>query len=169
MMEREWADYYESPYAISVNSATLGLYAAMGALDIGYGDEVICSPYTMTACAACALVYGAIPIFADVDEQTGSLDPTSIRERITPRTKAIVLVHQFGIPARMDEILDICREFDLKLVEDCAQAHGAKYKGKYVGTFGDVGVFSLNVNKSIQCGEGGICVVQDEDIRYRLS
>lgn len=167
--EKEWANWYGATHAVSMNSATSCLYAAIGALGIGFGDEIIVSPYTMTACAAGALVYGAIPVFADVDPKTGCLDPDSIAERITHRTKAILLVHQFGIPADMDSIMQLARKHGIKIIEDCAQAHGTKYKGRYVGTFGDIGVFSLNVNKTIQTGEGGICITEDEDLRYRLA
>ena len=168
-LERDWCKYYGTKYAVSVNSATSGLYAAVGALDLGYGDEVIVSPYTMSACATAPLIYGAIPIFADVELETGCLDPNSIEEKITPRTKGILLVHQFGIPADMDSIMKIAKDHDLKVIEDCAQAHGAKYKGKYVGNFGDIGVFSLNVNKTIQTGEGGVCVTNDEELRFRIA
>ena len=167
--EKEWANWYGASYAVSMNSATSCLYAAIGALGIGFGDEIIVSPYTMTACAAGALIYGAIPVFADVDPGTGCLDPDSIAERITQRTKAILLVHQFGIPADMDRIMPLARKHGIKVIEDCAQAHGAKYKGQFVGTFGDIGVFSLNVNKTIQTGEGGVCITADEDLRYRLA
>ena len=168
-LEEAWCDYYGCRYAVSVNSATSGLYAAIGALGIGYGDEVIVSPYTMSACAACTLVYGAIPIFADVQLETACLDPDSIAEHITPRTRAILVVHQFGTPADMDRIMALAKQHDLKVIEDCAQAHGAKYKGRYVGTIGDIGVFSLNVNKTIQTGEGGVCTTNDPELRYRLA
>ena len=168
-LEREWCDYYEVDHAVSMNSATSGLYAAIGALEIGYGDEVIVSPYTMTACAMAPLIYGAIPVFADVEEATGCLDASSIRACLTEKTRAILVVHQFGIPADMDEITKIARENNLKVIEDCAQAHGAIYKGRSVGTIGDIGVFSLNVNKTIQSGEGGVCTTNDKDVAYRLS
>ena len=135
-LERQWCAYYGVKHAVSMNSATSGLYAAIGALGLGYGDEVIVSPYTMSACATCALVYGAIPIFADVCPETGSLDPAAIEARITERTRAIVVVHQFGIPADMDAILALAKKHHLKIVEDCAQAHGARYRGQYVGTHG---------------------------------
>jgi perosamine synthetase len=166
--ESEWSAYYNVKHSISVNSATSGLFAAIGALGIGYGDEVIVSPYTMTACALAPLIYGAIPVFADVELETGSLDPTSIRAKVSKNTKAIIVVHQFGIPANMDKISAIAKEFNLKIIEDCAQAHGCLYKGKEVGTIGDIGVFSLNVNKTIQTGEGGVCVTNDDDLAYRL-
>ena len=167
-LENEWNEYYGSKYSVSVNSATSGLYMAIGALGIGYGDEVIVSPYTMSACAMAPMIYGAIPVFADVDDM-GSLDPKSIKTLVSPRTKAILVVHQFGIPAQMNEIMEIANEYNLKVIEDCAQAHGAKYRGQYVGTIGDIGVFSLNVNKTIQSGEGGVCITKDKDLHYRLA
>ena len=167
-LEDEWSDYYGVKHSISVNSATSGLYAAIGALEIGYGDEVIVSPYTMSACAIAPLIYGAIPVFADVELNNGSLDPKSIAERISSRTKAILVVHQFGIPADMDAIMIIAKKHGIKVIEDCAQAHGAKYKDQYVGTIGDIGVFSLNVNKAIQSGEGGVCITNNNNLAYRL-
>lgn len=160
-LEEDWCEYYGTGYAVSMNSATSGLYAAIMALGIGYGDEVIVSPYTMSACAACTLVSGAIPVFADVELETGCLSARSIEAKITPRTRAILVVHQFGIPADMDAILQIAGEHDLRVIEDCAQAHGANYKGRKVGALGDIGIFSLNVNKTIQCGEGGVCITGD--------
>lgn len=168
-LEQAWCDYYSCRYAVAMNSATSGLFAAIGALGIGYGDEVIVSPYTMSASAVCALVYGAVPIFADVALETGCLDPESIAAHINSRTRAIVVVHQFGIPADMDAIMALAERHDLVVIEDCAQAHGAKYKGRYVGTIGNIGVFSLNVNKTIQAGEGGVCTTDDPELRYRLA
>jgi perosamine synthetase len=167
-LEQMWNDYYGVAHSVSVNSATSGLFAAIGALGLGYGDEVIVSPSTMTASSVGPLLYGAIPVFADIERRTGALDPLSVERLITTRTRCIVVVHQFGIPADMDPIMDIARRHKLKVIEDCAQAHGAKYKGRYVGTIGDIGVFSLNVNKSIQCGEGGVCTTNDRDLCYRL-
>ena len=122
----------------------------------------------MTACAMAPLIYGAIPVFADVELEFGSLDPVSVERCITSKTKAIMVVHQFGIPANMDGIMNLARKYNLYVIEDCAQAHGAMYKDKFVGTFGDIGVFSLNVNKSIQTGEGGVCVTNNKEIAYRL-
>ena len=168
-LEKAWCDYYDVKHSISVNSATSGLYMGVGALGIGYGDEVIVSPYTMSACAIAPLIYGAIPVFADVDIETGSLCPVSIEKNITPRTKAIILVHQFGLPANMEKIMRLAKLHNIKVIEDCAQAHGAKIGNQYVGTFGDIGVFSLNVNKSIQAGEGGVCITNDEDLAFRLA
>lgn len=168
-LEKEWAEFYGAKFAISVNSATSGLFAAIGALGIGFGDEVIVSPYTMSACAVAPMIYGAIPVFADVELETGCLDPVSIEKLVTPRTKAVLVIHQFGIPADMDKIMSISKKYNLKVIEDCAQAHGAKYKNQFVGTIGDIGVFSLNVNKTIQTGEGGICLTNNDELRYRLA
>ncbi len=167
-LEEEMKKSVGVAHAVSVNSATSGLSAAVGALGVGFGDEVIVSPYTMSACAVAPLWYGAIPVFADIEEATGCLNPRSIRERVTPRTKAILVVHQFGIPADMDGIMAIAKEHKLKVIEDCAQAWGATYKGKSVGTIGDIGVYSLNVHKTIQSGEGGVCVTKDPELALRL-
>jgi perosamine synthetase len=167
-LESEWSTFYKVDHSIAMNSATSCLYASIGALGIGYGDEVIVSPYTMTACATAPLIYGAIPVFADIDINTGCLDPLSISKLISPRTKAILVVHQFGFPADMESIMRLAREHNLFVIEDCAQSHMAKIHNQYVGTFGDIGVFSLNVNKTIQSGEGGIAVTSSSDIAYRL-
>ena len=167
-LEDEWCAYYSVKYSVSMNSATSGLYAAIGALNIGYGDEVIVSPFTMSACAIAPLIYGAIPVFADIELETGCLDPDSIEKNISERTKAILIVHQFGIPANMEKIMEIAKKNNLYIIEDCAQAHGAEYKGKNVGTIGDIGVFSMNVNKAIQSGEGCVCITNSEELSYRL-
>tara|TARA_B100001093_G_C26852225_1_gene1025614 strand:+ start:1689 stop:3026 length:1338 start_codon:yes stop_codon:yes gene_type:complete len=166
--EHLWCDYYGCNHAISLNSATSGLFASVGALGLGFGDEIIVSPYTMTAVAAAPLLYGAIPVFADVEATSGCLDPNEIEKVITNATKAIIVVHQFGFSANMEAIMKIARRYNLKVIEDCAQAHGARFKGQYVGTFGNIGVFSLNVNKTIQSGEGAVCITNDEDLSYRL-
>ena len=114
-LEQEWCAYYEVNYAVSVNSATSGLYAAIGALEIGYGDEVIVSPYTMTACAMAPLLFGAIPVFSDVEKETGCMDVKSIERALSDRTKAILVVHQFGIPADMEKIMELAKQHDLKV------------------------------------------------------
>jgi perosamine synthetase len=167
-LEEEWCDYYGSMHAISVNSATSGIYAAIGALELGFGDEVIVSPYTMSACAMAPMIYGAIPVFADIEPETGCISPKSIAKCINEKTKGILVVHQFGFPADMDQIMALAHQHDLRVIEDCAQCHGAKYKGRNLGTIGDIGVFSLNVNKTIQSGEGGVCVTNDANFAYRL-
>lgn len=165
--EKDWAIAFESKYAISVNSNTSGLFTAIGALGIKPGDEVIVSPYTMSASALAPIIYGAVPVFADIDYDNFGLSPESIEKCITPRTKAILVVHIFGNPAKMDEIMAIARKYDLKVIEDCAQAPMATYKNKFVGSFGDIGIFSLNYHKHIHTGEGGVIVTNDDNVAER--
>ncbi len=167
-LEREWEKYYDVKHAISVNSATSGLYAAVGAAGAGPGDEIIVSPYTMTASATCAIIYNAVPVFADIRDDIFCLDAHAVEEAITPRTRAIVIIHLFGHPADMDPIMEIAEKYNLIVIEDCAQAHGARYKGKRIGTIGDIGVFSLNCNKTIQTGEGGIITTNDDELADRI-
>jgi len=167
-LERNWEQYFRVNHAVSVNSATSGLYAAVGAAGISPGDEVIVSPFTMSASATAALVYGAIPVFADIDPEIFCIGPESIRDRITPSTKAIIVVDIFGHPADMKEIMEIATEHDLIVIEDAAQAPGATYHGKLAGTLAHMGVYSLNYHKTIQCGEGGMVVTDDETNAERL-
>jgi len=161
-------DYFGVSHVIAMNSATAGLHTALAACGVTYGDEVIVPPYTMCASATAIVISNGIPVFADISEDNFSIDPKSIRARITPRTKGIVVVHLFGGAAHMDEIMAIAREHNLFVVEDCAQSPGATYKGKYVGTFGDVGVFSLNQHKTITCGEGGFAITNNEKLALRM-
>lgn len=167
-LEQEWSEYFGVKHAVSVNSATSGLYAAVGAAGVGPADEVIVSPYTMTASATAALVYGAIPVFADIDPDIFCISPASIRKCITPFTKAIIVVDIFGHPADMDEIMQIARERNLVVIEDAAQAPGARYHNRYAGTLADMGVFSLNYHKTIHTGEGGVVVTNNDDMADRL-
>jgi dTDP-4-amino-4,6-dideoxygalactose transaminase len=131
------------------------------------GDEVIGSSFTWGASVSCAMQCGAIPVFADIDPETFTLDPQSVREKITPRSRAIVVVHIFGGPADMTGLIEVAREHNLALVEDCAQATGALYKRKRVGTFGEFGAFSLQASKNITGGEGGILVCDDRRMYER--
>jgi dTDP-4-amino-4,6-dideoxygalactose transaminase len=167
-LEREWEEYFGVRHAVTVNSATSGLYAAVGAAGVGPGDEVIVSPYTMTASATAALVYGAIPIFADIDADIFCITPESIRKCITSYTKAIIVVDLFGHPADIDEIMQIACEHNLVVIEDAAQSPGALSCGRYAGTLADMGVFSLNRHKTIHAGEGGVIVTNDDDLADRL-
>jgi len=167
-LEREWEDYFGVKHAVSMNSATSGLYAAVGAAGVGPGDEVIVSPYTMSASAAAAIVYGAVPVFADIDPEIFCITPQSIRDCITPRTKAIIVVDIFGHPADMDEIIEIAREHNLIVIEDTAQAPGALYRGRHAGTLAHMGVFSLNYHKTIHSGEGGVVVTDNDEFAERL-
>lgn len=166
--ENKWKSVFGTKYAISVNSNTSGLFAAIGACGIGPGDEVIVSPYTMSASALAPIIYGAVPVFADVDYENFGLDPVSIEKCISSRTKAILVVHIFGNPARMDEIMAIARKHKLFVIEDCAQAPMAKYKDRFVGTIGDLGVFSLNYHKHIHTGEGGVIVTNNDNLAEKL-
>lgn len=166
--EEAWCRALNVQYAVSVNSNTSGLFACAGACGIGPGDEVIVSPYTMSASAIAPVVYGGVPVFADIDPNTFCLDPKSIEARITSRTKAILIVHIFGYPADMDAIMLIAKKHKIKVIEDCAQAPMGKYKGRYVGTIGDIGVFSLNYHKHIHTGEGGVIVTNDPNLAERV-
>lgn len=167
-LEDEWCAYFGVSHAVSMNSATSCLYAALGAAGVGPGDEVIVSPYTMTASAVAALVYSAIPVFADIDPKTFCISPETIAERITPHTRAIVAVDILGHPADMDGIMALAREHDLVVIEDAAQAPGALYHGLPAGTRAHMGVFSLNYHKHIHCGEGGVVVTEEAALAERL-
>ncbi len=165
--EEAWSSAIGVSHSISVNSNTSGLFTAMGAIGIQPGDEVIVSPYTMSASAIAPLVYGGIPVFADIDPASFCMDPKSIESNITSRTKAILVVHIFGNPADMDSIMAIAKKHKLFVVEDCAQAPMGKYKGKNIGTIGDLGVFSLNYHKHIHTGEGGVITTNNADLAER--
>jgi dTDP-4-amino-4,6-dideoxygalactose transaminase len=167
-LEDEWAKFYDVKYAVAVNSATSGLYCAVGALGIGPGDEVIVSPYTMSASSIAPLIYNAIPVFADIEEDYFCLSPESIEKKITPRTRAIIVVDIFGQSYNAEVINDIAKKYNLKIIEDCAQSPGALFKGKFAGTLGDIGVFSLNYHKHIHCGEGGVIVTNDDETAEKL-
>jgi dTDP-4-amino-4,6-dideoxygalactose transaminase len=166
--EKEWAAYFGVKYAITVNSCTSGIQCAVAAIGIGPGDEVIVSPYTMVASVTPPLLYGAIPVFADVEPKGFCLDVDSIEKRITPRTKAIIVASIFGQPFDADPIMALARKHGLKVIEDCAQSPGAMYKGRYAGTLADIGIFSLNYHKHIHTGEGGVIVTNDDALAERL-
>lgn len=166
--EMEAAKYFGVKHAITVNSWTSGLVAAVGAIGIEPGDEVIVSPWTMSASATAILHWNAIPVFADIDIDTYNLCPDSILQNISPQTKAIMVVDIFGQSADMDLIMKIAKKHKLKVISDTAQAPGALYGDKYAGTCADVGGFSLNYHKHIHTGEGGILVTNDDDIAERL-
>ena len=166
--ERAWEAYFKVRHAVTVNSCTSGLMAAVGAVGVEPGDEVIVSPWTMSASATAILVWNAVPVFADIERETFNLDPASIEKNISPYTKAIVVPDIFGHAAALDEIMAIARKHGLKVIEDAAQAPGAFYKDRFVGTVADIGVFSLNYHKHIHTGEGGVCVTDDEHLAERM-
>ena len=166
-IEKIWANKINAKHAISVNSNTSGLITAMGAIGVKPGDEVIVSPYSMSASAIAPVIWGGVPIFADISENNFCISPENIEKRITKRTKAILVVHIFGHPAEMDGIMKIADKYNLLVVEDAAQAPFGIYKNKFVGTLGDLGVFSLNIHKHIHTGEGGIITTNDDRLAER--
>ena len=166
VLEKAFTEYFGTKHAVSFNSATTGLQAAVTALGIGPGDQVIVPPYTMSATASAVLLNNAVPVFADVDE-TFCLDPESVEKNINAQTKAIFVVDLMGGTPKFDRILEIAKKYNLKIIEDCAQAMGASYKGKLAGTIGDIGVFSFNIHKVVQCGEGGVLITNNDNYALR--
>lgn len=166
--ERAWEKHFDVPFAESVNSATSALIAAVGALGIEPGDEVIVTPWSMSATATCILVWNAVPVFADIEPETFNLDPQSIARCITPRTRAIIVSDIFGHAADLNAIMTLARRHKLKVIEDAAQSPGARYHDRYVGTVADIGVFSLNYHKHIHTGEGGVAVTHDAGLAERI-
>ncbi|MCK5293369.1 MAG: DegT/DnrJ/EryC1/StrS family aminotransferase [Arcobacteraceae bacterium] len=166
--EQKWSKKFNAKYSIAINSNTSGLIAALGACEIGLDDEVIVSPYSMSISATAPLFYNATPVFCDLDKNTYSYDLEILQKVITKNTKAIVVVHIFGCPSNMDDILKIAEKHNIYIIEDCAQAPAATYKGKQVGTLGDIGVFSLNYHKHIHTGEGGMCVTNDDNLANKM-
>ncbi|MCD6257669.1 DegT/DnrJ/EryC1/StrS family aminotransferase [Candidatus Aerophobetes bacterium] len=165
--ERKFAKWCGTRYAISTCNGTSALHTALGALNIGPGDEVITVPYTFIATSFCVVQAGAVPVFADVQREDHCIDPEDIKKKITPRTRAIIPVHLYGNVCEMDEIMDIAKKYGLYVIEDAAEAHGALYKGKKVGSIGDVGCFSFCQNKTFTTGgEGGMVVTNNEDIAW---
>ncbi len=166
--EQAWIEKFGVKHAVSVNSATSGLMAAMGAIGISPGDEVIVPPYTMSATAVAPMVYGGVPRFVDIESETFCLDLEKVKKAINPKTKAIIVVNLFGHPAQLTALRQLADKHGLYLIEDNAQAILAKEHESYTGTVGHIGVFSLNVHKHIQCGEGGVCVTDDDDLALRM-
>ncbi|MBW6410549.1 DegT/DnrJ/EryC1/StrS family aminotransferase [Clostridium weizhouense] len=163
--EKEAQDYLGVKHAISVGNGTDALVVALMALGIGKGDEVITTPFTFFATAESISFIGATPVFVDVEKDTYNIDPSKIEEKITEKTKAIMPVHIFGQPAKMDEIKKIAKKHKLKVIEDAAQAFGSEYKGKKVGSIGDVGCFSFFPTKNLGCaGDGGMITTSDDNI-----
>jgi len=168
-LEEEWARYCGARYALTTNSGTAALHTAVAAGRIGTGDQVITTAFTFLATALAVLQHNAIPVFVDIDPNTYNIDPAKIEARITSRTKAIIPVHIHGLPADMDRIMTIARKYGLVVIEDAAQAHGATYKGKKVGSLGDMACFSFQASKNLPAGEGGIFVTNREDLKDRAN
>ena len=165
--EEEFAKYCDRKYALSVCNGTIALHLALLSLDIGIGDEVIIPSFTMIASAFAVCYTGAKPVFVDADKDTFNIDVTKIEKKITSRTKAIMPVHIFGKICNMDAIIALAKKYNLYIIEDAAEAHGATYRGKKAGSFSDVAAFSFFANKNITTGEGGMIVTNNEDIAQK--
>mgnify|MGYP001036730699 CR=1 FL=1 len=161
--EEEFAKYHGVKHAVAVGTGTEALQVALAAYDVGPGDEVIVPPYTMVSTASCVVHQNAIPIFADIDGRTYNIDPEDVRRKITEKTKAIIPVHIFGQPADMDSFVRIGEEFNLHIIEDCAQAHGAEYKGRKVGSIAEVSCFSFTC-KNVCTGTGGMILTDNDEL-----
>lgn len=165
--ENAFAKYVGVKHAASVSNGTVAIHLALLALGIGEGDEVIVPTLTYIASVNSIVYTGATPVFVDSVKDSWQIDPADVAKKITPKTKAIIAVHLYGHPCDMDALVDICKKRDLFLIEDCAEAIGTLYKGKHVGTFGDISTFSFFGNKTITTGEGGMVVTNDETLHDR--
>ncbi len=166
--ERIFAEFIGVKHAIAVNSGTSALYAALIAAGVGPGDEVIVPSFTFIATANVVLAVGAKPIFADIDLSTYNISVEEIRKKITPRTKAIIPVHLYGLPADMDPIMELAEEHNLVVIEDACQAHGSLYKGRKAGALGHMAAFSFYPSKIITTGEGGMITTNDDELAEKL-
>jgi perosamine synthetase len=166
--EKRFANYIEAKHTIAVSNGTAALHLALTALGIGRGDEVIVPSLSFIAAANAVTYTGATPIFADSSPEYWCVDPADVGRRVSRKTRAILPVHLYGHPCDMDQLLETSRANDIYVVEDCAEAHGAEYKGTKVGCFGDIACFSFYGNKLITTGEGGACVTNDDDLADKL-
>ncbi len=167
--EERFAHWIGAKYGISCNSGTSALYCALAAIGVGPGDEVITTPITFFADGLAPLLNNAITIFADIDPKTGNLDPNSTEKKISSRTKAIIPVHLYGHPADMDGFMELARKYNLYIIEDCAQSHGATYKERMTGSIGHIGAFSFCQTKIMTTGgEGGMLTTEDPEIAAKL-
>lgn len=167
LFEKQFAEYIDVNYATTVSNGTVAIHLALLALGIGEGDEVIVPTFTYIASVNAIAYTGAKPVFVDSLKSTWQIDPEDVKKNITPKTKAVMAVHLYGHACEMDELQKICKEHNLFLIEDCAEAIGSKYKNKYVGTFGDISTFSFFGNKTITTGEGGMVVTNDKTLHDR--
>ncbi|HEY2011897.1 MAG TPA: DegT/DnrJ/EryC1/StrS family aminotransferase, partial [Bryobacteraceae bacterium] len=168
LFEDSFATYCEAGHAVACNNGTTALHLALAGLGTGPGDEVIVPTLTYIATANAVRYCGAQPVFVDSEPVTMAIDPARIEERITPRTKGIMVVHLYGHPADMDPILEIARRHGLYVVEDAAEAHGSLYRGRKVGSLGNAATFSFYGNKIITTGEGGMVTTNDSDLNQRI-
>ena len=166
--EEMFSDYCETSYGVATSNGTVALHLALTALEIGAGDEVIVPNLTFAATINAVLYTGATPVIVDVDPISWCIDPAKIREALSEKTKAIIPVHIYGQPCNMTAICDIAKENDLYIIEDCAEAHGARWNGRKVGSFGDISCFSFYGNKVITTGEGGMCVTNNAELNEKM-
>jgi dTDP-4-amino-4,6-dideoxygalactose transaminase len=165
--ERDFGKYIGAKYVLAHNNGTSSIHSALFAVGVGPGDEVIVPSYSWMLNVVPILASHAIPVFCDIDPRTLTADPEDIRKRITPRTKAMIVVHLYGHPADMDPIMEVARERGIAVIEDCSHAHGAEYKGRKVGTIGDIGCFSMQASKLLPAIEGGVLVTNNEEYYER--
>ncbi len=165
--EKEFAYLYGVPYAVASTSGTAAIHVALGALDLNPGDEVITAPITDMGTIIPILYQSCIPVFADIDD-TYNMDPADVERKISPRTRAIIAVHLFGNPCNLDALVELARRRGIPLIEDCAQAHLAEYRGKYVGAIGDIGCFSFQQSKQMTTGDGGMTITNNKDYYERM-
>jgi dTDP-4-amino-4,6-dideoxygalactose transaminase len=168
-LEQDFAAFVGSSYALACNGGTAAIHMALAAAGVGPGDEVITSAFSFLATPVAVLHQSAVPIFADIDPRTFNIDPTDVERRVTARTKAILPVHIHGVPADIDAIAAIAKRHGLLVIEDACQAPGARYKGRPVGSLGDMAAFSLNGTKNFPAGEGGLFATSDETFRARAN
>ena len=167
--EKEFASWTESQYAIALANGTLALEVALKALGISSGDEVVVTPRTFIASASCIVSMGAVPVFADVDRNTQNITAETIAKVLTPRTKAVICVHLAGMPCEMDTIMDLAKQHGFYVIEDCAQAHGARYMGRPVGSIGHIGAWSFCQDKIMTTGgEGGMVTTNDRSLWLKM-
>lgn len=166
--ELQFAEYQNCSFAVGLGNATQGLHLALAALDIGLGDEVIVTPYSWISSASCILMQNAVPVFCDIENESFGLDPTEIEKHITKRTKAIIVVHMFGYPAKIAEIAAVAHKHGITLIEDASHVHGAKVGEISVGNFGEISVFSLHQRKTLSVGDGGIVCTSNEQIYNKI-
>ena len=166
--EDAFAKYVGAKYAVAVTNCTAALHLSLLGIGIEKGDEVLVADFTHPATGHSVLYCGAKPVFIDVDLRTYNIDPDLIEEKITEKTKAIIPVHTFGQPADMDAVMEIASDYDLRVIEDAACAHGAKYKNKFAGTIGDTGCLSFHARKGMTTGEGGMLVTNDEELAEEI-
>ncbi len=165
--QKKFAEYVNTSYGVATSSGTTALHSALVASGISMNDEVITTPFTFAATSNSILYTRAKPVFSDINKDTFNLDPSKIEEKITDKTRAIMPVHLYGQPADMDPIMDIAKEHDLIVIEDAAQAHGAVYKNKKVGSIGDLGCFSFYPTKNMTTGEGGMVTTNSEELSIK--